>query len=310
MKVQSDNKSFKIDHITVQNVALPGWEGINKSVYGYHCPHLPALLMETNLVQRFWKSHRAWDLKEEFGIKDILPSRGGIAFILFMSVLIAMFETSTEHKTIGDEVKKLNSWSTDMIQTLEDNPFILHPTHPENLVAKLFPTDGQKAYVGLHEALRSLPQWWTPLVVWFLVVYVKQMKLERLKDTEVVFMTEEADASGLQRNSNMSYSIVAEYDNYIVACIDFDDIEFFWPPRAQHGKARSKENEDKEMRLYGGLKPGNLVQIEVRVRGGEIVTVDIVVAERNYSKEGRRPKSYSNVVMGTARVRQIFVFDC
>ena len=96
----------------------------------------------------------------------------------FMSVLIAMFESSTEHKTIEDEAKKMNSWSSDMIRTLEKNPFILHPTHPENLVSELFSTHRQKAYVGLHEALRSLPQWWTPLVVWFLVVYVKQMKLD------------------------------------------------------------------------------------------------------------------------------------
>ena len=50
------------------------------------------------------------------------------------------------------------------------------------------------------------------------------------------------------------------------------------------------ENEDEGMRLYGGLKPGNVVQIEVRVRGGEIVTVDMVVAERNYSKEGKKPR--------------------
>ena len=138
VKVQRNNKTFKIDHITVQNVALPGWEGINKSVYGYHCHNLPTLLLETNLMQRFLKSHRAWDLKEEFGIEDILPSRGGIAFMLFMSVLIAMFESSTEHKTIEDDVKKMNSWSSDMIRTLEDNPFILHPTHPANLVSEVF----------------------------------------------------------------------------------------------------------------------------------------------------------------------------
>ena len=132
------------------------------------------------------------------------------------------------------------------------------------------------------------------------------MKLQSLKDSEVVFMDEEADASGLQRNSNMSYSTVAAYDNYILACVDFDDIEFFWPPREQNGKGRSKGREDGGIRLYGGLKPGNVVQMEVRVPRDANVTINFVVAERNYTKEGRRPKSHSNVIMGTARVRQIY----
>ena len=103
VKVQQKNKTFKIDHITVQNVALPGWDGINKSVYGYYCHNLPALLMDTNLMQSFLKNRQPWQMKEEFGIRDILPSRGGIAFTLFMSVLIAILETSMQQKTIHQE---------------------------------------------------------------------------------------------------------------------------------------------------------------------------------------------------------------
>ena len=44
----------------------------------------------------------------------------------------------------------------------------------------------------------------------------------------------------------------------------------------------------------------------MRVPGGAIVAINFVVAERNYTKEGRRPKSHQNVVMGTARVRQLY----
>ena len=98
-----------MNHITVQNVALPGWDALNKSAYGYHCHNLPALLMETNLMQQFLQNQQPWQMKEEFGIRDILPSRGGIAFILFLSVLIAVFETSTQVKRMDQEVNELNS---------------------------------------------------------------------------------------------------------------------------------------------------------------------------------------------------------
>ena len=48
------------------------------------------------------------------------------------------------------------------------------------------------------------------------------------------------------------------------------------------------------------------MQMDVRLAKGTIVTINFVVAERNYTKESKRPKSHQNVVMGTARVRQIY----
>ena len=151
VKVQQDYKTFKMNHITVQHVALPGWDALNKSAYWYHCHNLPALLMETNLMQQFLQNQQPWQMKEEFGIRDILPSRGGIAFILFLSVLIAVFETSTQEKRMDQEVNELNSWSGDMIHILEKYPFILHPTHPTIWISKLFTTSAQKAFAGLHK---------------------------------------------------------------------------------------------------------------------------------------------------------------
>ena len=77
------------------------------------------------------------------------------------------------------------------------------------------------------------------------------MKLQRFKENEAVVMVEHAAAHGLKTNSNMTYSIVSEYRSYILACIDFDDIEFFWPPRSQHGKEKTKEQ---RMRKYNILE--------------------------------------------------------
>ena len=93
-------------------------------------------------------------------------------------------------------------------------------------------------------------------MVWFLVVYVKQMKLQRFKDTEIVNMVKEANASGLQQNSNMKYSIVADYNTYIMACIDFNHIEFLWPPRNRHGKGRNKGHEDDEAQFSWRFQSG------------------------------------------------------
>ena len=164
-----------------------------------------------------------------------------------------------------------------MMNTLQQNPLILHPTHPSNFISALFATDRQKSYIGLHEALRSLSQWWAPLLVWFLVVHVKQMKLQRLKDSELVVMDEEADRDGLTSNSTMSYSIVAEYEKYYFVSVDLDDIEFIWPPR-QQSKGTSKGQEDDLIRKYGGFQPGNVVRLEVQVPRDSNVTMELIVA--------------------------------
>ena len=94
-------------------------------------------------------------------------------------------------------------------------------------------------------------------MVWFLVVYVKQMKLQRLKDSELVVMDEEADRDGLTRNSKMSCSIFAEYERYFFACVDFDDIQCIWPPRQQY-KGTSKGKEDEFIRNMEVSNPATL----------------------------------------------------
>ena len=115
--------------------------------------------------------------------------------------------------------------------------------------------------------------------------------MQRFKENEAVVIWEHAAARGLQTNSNMTYSIVSEYNNYIVVCVDFDDIEFFWPPRNQN-KGKGKRSDDDEVEYFGGFTPGNVVQMEVKVTSAKNVKLDFIVAERNYSKE----KSLKNIV--------------
>eukprot|EP00973_Karenia_brevis_P037293 5141506-Karenia_brevis.AAC.1 len=81
-----------------------------------------------------------------------------------------------------EEIIFLNAWSADMIKALEENPSILNPMHREHCIDALFKTKTQKHYTGLHDILCILPQSWAPLLVWFLRVFLKQMKVQQLKD--------------------------------------------------------------------------------------------------------------------------------
>ena len=57
----------------------------------------------------------------------------------FDAEMVKINETLQEFRTDIENLKGDTSNDFDQrIQTLEDNPFILHPTHPKNLVGKLF----------------------------------------------------------------------------------------------------------------------------------------------------------------------------
>ena len=160
---------------------------------------------------------------------------------------------------------------------------MLNPTNRTHCSKELFKTDGQKSYTGIHDALCSLPQSWAPLLIWFLFVFAKQMTLQRMKSSEVV-MPEEAEKEYLTRTSTVSYTTPAKYENYVFASIVFDDIQFVWPTRKQHiGKSKGQEDETKR---YAGFVAGSLVQIEVEVSQGPNVNIQLIVAERNFSREG------------------------
>ena len=157
-----------------------------------------------------------------------------------MSTLIGMHEGIMKRKSLREELRFLNTWSGDMIKALQDNPSILNPSNRTHCIKALFKTDCQKSYTGLHDALCSLPQSWAPLLVWFLLVFLKQMKIQRMKDSEVV-MQEEADKEYIIANSTVSYSTLAKYEDYLFASINFDDVHFIWPTRKYFkGKVRGK----------------------------------------------------------------------
>ena len=167
--------------------------------------------MTTDLIKNFWMQRQAWQPIEEYSMHEILPSKGGIALILSLSTLIGIHEGIMKRKSLREELRFLNTWSGDMIKALQDNPEILNPSNRTPCIQELFKTDCQKSYTGLHDALCSLPQSCAPLLVWFLLVFVKQMKIQRMKDSEVV-MQEEADKENITRNSTVSYSTLAKYE--------------------------------------------------------------------------------------------------
>ena len=145
-------------------------------------------------------------------------------------------------RSIPEELRFLNAWVGDMIRALQNNPEILNPLNQTPCIHELFRTECQKSYTGLHDALCSLPQSCSPLVVWFLVVFVKQMKIQHRKDSEVV-LKEEAEMEKITGGSTVSYSILAQYENYVFAAINFEDVQFIWPSR-QKPKGKSKGEED------------------------------------------------------------------
>ena len=76
--------TFSVDHIDFQNVKLPGWSTINKSLYGCRCHNLPGVLMSTDLIKKnFWMQRQMWQPIQEYSMHEVLPSNGGIAFVLF-----------------------------------------------------------------------------------------------------------------------------------------------------------------------------------------------------------------------------------
>eukprot|EP00973_Karenia_brevis_P044443 6154339-Karenia_brevis.AAC.1 len=60
----------------------------------------------------------------------------------------------------------------------------------EHCIDALFKTETQEHYTGLHDALCMLPQSSAPLFVWFLHVFLEQMKVQRLKDGKVIIQEE------------------------------------------------------------------------------------------------------------------------
>ena len=57
--------TFSVDHIHFQNVKLPGWTTLNKSIYGYRCHNLPGVLISINLIKNFWMQRQIWQPVEE-----------------------------------------------------------------------------------------------------------------------------------------------------------------------------------------------------------------------------------------------------
>ena len=78
------------------------------------------------------------------------------------------------------------------------------------------------------------------------------MKLRQMKDSEVV-LREEAETENITGGSTVSYSILAQYENYVFAAINFEDVQIIWPSR-QKPKGKSKGEEDlvKKCRLCCG----------------------------------------------------------
>eukprot|EP00973_Karenia_brevis_P026749 3691021-Karenia_brevis.AAC.1 len=64
-----------------------------------------------------------------------------------------------------EELAFLNTWSADMIKTLQENTSVLNPMHRENCIDVLFTTNTQKHCTGLHDMLCILPQSSAPLLV-------------------------------------------------------------------------------------------------------------------------------------------------
>ena len=103
-----------------------------------------------------------------------------------------------------------------------------------------------------------------------------------MKDSELI-LKEEAETENITGSSTVSYSILAQYEIYVFASINFEDVEFIWPTR-QKPKGNRKGQEDLSKK-YAGFVVCNLVQIEVRLSNATHFTIDLIVTERNFSQE-------------------------
>ena len=58
-------------------------------------------------------------------------------------------------------------------------------------------------------------------------------------------------------------------------------------------------------KLYAGFVVGNLVQIEVEPSHATNLNIQLIVAERNFSKEARKTKNAKEILIGAPRVKQV-----
>ena len=130
-----------------------------------------------------------------------------------------------------------------------------------------------------------VPQSSAPLLVWFLVVFMKQMKVQRLKDDKVVIQ-EELDERYLSGVSMMSYAILATYTEYVFASIHFDNVSFIRPSQRQlKGKSKGQQAVNKS---YAGFAVGNLVHIRLEMSDASVLDIELIVAERNQRQEQKK----------------------
>ena len=116
-------------------------------------------------------------------------------------------------------------------------------------------------------------------------------------------MQEEAEKDIITGRSTVSYSTLAQYEDYVVASITFEGVQFIWPTR-QKPKGNRKWQEDLSKK-YAGFVVGNLVHIEVRLSDATNFTIDLIVAERNFSQESKKTKFARDNLIGNPRVKQM-----
>ena len=110
------------------------------------------------------------------------------------------------------------------------------------------------------------------------------MKVQRMMNTQVVTQ-EGLDETWLPKNSAVSYSILASYEDYVLALINFENVLFIWPTQKQvKGKSKGQQGVTKS---YAGFAVGNLVQLEVQLSHATNLAIEVIVAERNFSKESK-----------------------
>ena len=73
-------------HMVLQDVNMTGWWSVIRSLFGYHCHELPAVLMSSERVENLLSLSTNWEVVENYDMEHILPHVGGAAFVLFLTL--------------------------------------------------------------------------------------------------------------------------------------------------------------------------------------------------------------------------------
>ena len=264
-----------IGHLAFQDIKVMDYD-LNSHLYGSRMHSLMDPMVQTQVFKTWFWMEEKWHPFESWNLDEMRPLTCTAAMVWFACFAMNQILRCNETRSVQEEVQGMRLWARSIMWIMESNHGLFDPDHEENLVMRLFghsvgnplshvhtkpPKDPEcilMDFMKEHSVFSTLSQYYAPLLVWFLIHFTRNLRLNLLKNKDAI-VWQNCDADRFHDETSLRFEskcVIGEFMYGVVHLYTGGDL-FVWENPAEKGKGGGQQSELQ----YGGLRVGDVVKI-------------------------------------------------